>query len=337
MITESVTRARVLGRVADHLIARQVGHPLRVAVDGITAAGKTTLARELAAAVAARGRPATHLSMDGFHHARAHRRRQGRDSATGYYEDAYDFPTFTRTVLAPLGPGGDRRYRRRIIDLAADAPVDEPPVTATEGMVLVVDGSFLQRDLTWDEVVLVDTAFAVARDRGSRRDADAFGGITAAENAYDARYHAASRRYLTEVDPAASATIVIGNDDPAHPELRRIGGPANAEVALFSYGTLQLPAVQVEHFGRRLAGRPDTLPGHRQDWVTITDPAVVAVSGTDRHPIVRRTGDPADTTAGTVLTLTTVELAAADIYEVDDYRRTLVRLGSGASVWVYLA
>jgi uridine kinase len=77
MITESVTRARVLGRVAHHLVARQVGHPPRVAVDGITAAGKTTLARELAAAVAARGRPAAHLSMDGFHHPRAHRHRQG--------------------------------------------------------------------------------------------------------------------------------------------------------------------------------------------------------------------------------------------------------------------
>lgn len=327
----------MVGRVADHLVARQVGHPLRVAVDGITAAGKTTLAHELAAAVATRGRPATHLSMDGFHHPRAHRHRQGRDSATGYYEDAYDFPTFTRTVLTPLGPDGDRRYRHRVIDLATNTSADEPPVTAAEDTVLVVDGSFLQRDLTWDEVVFVDTAFDVARGRGTRRDADAFGGVTAAESAYDARYHAASRRYLTEVDPAARATVVIGNDDPAYPELRRIGGPANAEVHLFSYGTLLLPAVQVAHFGRRLAGHPDTLPGHRQDWVTITDPAVVAVSGTDRHPIVRHTGEPTDTIAGTVLSLTTAELAAADSYEVDDYRRTLVRLSSGAHAWVYLA
>jgi len=47
-----ITRERVLGRIADHLAARELGHPLRVAVDGVTAAGKTTLARELAAAVA---------------------------------------------------------------------------------------------------------------------------------------------------------------------------------------------------------------------------------------------------------------------------------------------
>jgi len=341
VITEptGASRVRVLGRVADHLVARRAGHPLRVAVDGVTAAGKTTFARELAAAVTARGRTAIHLSMDGFHHPRAHRHRQGRDSAAGYYADAYDFAAFAGTVLDPLGPGGDRRYRERIIDLASDTAVDEPPVTAPEDAVLVVDGSFLQRDLAgrWDEVVFVDTALEVARGRGTRRDAAAFGGVEHAERAYEQRYHAASRRYLTEVDPRSSATIVVGNDDVTRPVLHRIGGRADAAVRLFSYGTLRLPSVQVEHFGRVLTGEPDALPGHRQDWVTITDPAVVAASGTDRHPIVRATGDPADTTEGTVLTLTTAELAAADLYEVDDYRRTHVRLTSGTDSWVYLA
>lgn len=334
MITTS-TRRRVLDRIADHLAERRPGHPLRVAVDGITAAGKTTLARELTAALVERGRPAAHLSMDGFHHPRAHRHRQGRDSADGYYADAYDFPAFARTVLDPLGPGGDRRYRQRIIDLRTDTSVDEPPVLADEDVVLVVDGSFLQRDLAWDEVVFVDTAFDLARARGSRRDAELFGGAEQAEHAFDHRYHAASRRYLAEIDPAARATVVVGNDDPDNPVLRRIGGSADATVRLFSYGTLQNPPVQLEHFGRHLVGTPDVLPGHRKDWVTITDPAVIAVSGTDRHPIVRL--DPAASVGGTVLELTTEELAAADLYEVDDYRRFLVRLGSGADAWVYLS
>jgi hypothetical protein len=41
--------------------------------------------------------------------------------------------------------------------------------------------------------------------------------------------------------------------------------------------------------------------------------------------------------AGTVLELTAEELAAADRYEVDDYRRVPVRLGSGLQAWVYLS
>lgn len=39
---------------------------------------------------------------------------------------------------------------------------------------------------------------------------------------------------------------------------------------------------------------------------------------------------------GTVFTITATELAADD-YEVHDYRRMLVRLGSGIEAWVYFA
>jgi hypothetical protein len=106
---------------------------------------------------------------------------------------------------------------------------------------------------------------------------------------------------------------------------------------LFSYGTLQQPEVQQANFGRPLDGAADALVGYRLDWVLITDPAVIAVSGSDRHPIVRHTADAADRVAGTVFAVTPKELEAADEYEVDDYARVLVTLGSGLSSWVYLA
>lgn len=333
-------RGKVVGRIADHLAAQHPGHPVRAAVDGITAAGKSTLAAELAAALRDRGREVIHLSMDGFHHPRAHRHRRGRDSADGYYEDAYDVASFARLVLAPLGLGGDGRYRSRIIDLATDRPIDEPAAQAAPDAVLVVDGSLLQRpELSglWDEVVFVDTSPAIARIRGTRRDAAVFDGLAGAEQAYERRYHAACRRYVEAVGPVDRASVVIGNDDLDQPELRRIGGPVDGVVRLFSYGTLRKADVQLANFGRQLVGTPDTLPAHRSDWVTITDPDVVAASGSDRHPIIRPTGDPGDSVAGIVFTLTTAELAAADGYEVEDYRRVLVRLGSGSPAWVYLA
>jgi gamma-glutamylcyclotransferase (GGCT)/AIG2-like uncharacterized protein YtfP len=106
---------------------------------------------------------------------------------------------------------------------------------------------------------------------------------------------------------------------------------------LFSYGTLQQAEVQQANFGRLLDGAADALVGYRQDWVLITDPAVIAVSGSDRHPIVRHTADPSDRVAGTVFEVTAQELLAADDYEVDDYARVLVTLASGLSSWVYLA
>lgn len=220
-----MTRAEVIGHIADRLVSSAPDHPVRVAVDGITAAGKTTLANELAESVSQRGRPALRLSMDGYHHRRAHRYRKGRDSADGYYEDAYDFPELVRLVLAPLGAGGSRAYRQRIIDLPTDEPVDEPPVRAQADAILIVDGSFLQRPELrphWDVVVFVHTDFDTAQDRGTTRDAAAFGGVDKASTAFKTRYHAANHRYLAEVSPETRADIVIDNNDIDHPTLTRI-------------------------------------------------------------------------------------------------------------------
>lgn len=104
---------------------------------------------------------------------------------------------------------------------------------------------------------------------------------------------------------------------------------------VFSYGTLRQPDVQKSLYGRVVEMVPDTLPGYRIDWLTITDPGVIATSGSSCHPILRR-GDPSDSVAGAYLELTEVELRATDGYEVDDYRRHEVTLASGVAAWVYL-
>ncbi|MGY4919479.1 gamma-glutamylcyclotransferase family protein [Streptomyces sp. 900116325] len=106
--------------------------------------------------------------------------------------------------------------------------------------------------------------------------------------------------------------------------------------ALFTYGTLQMREVQLARFGRLLQGRRDALPGYRTTELQITDPDVIAVSGTDRHLLVIPSDDPADSVEGVVLELTDKELAAADDYEVDDYARVEVTLVSGTKAWAYL-
>jgi len=105
---------------------------------------------------------------------------------------------------------------------------------------------------------------------------------------------------------------------------------------LFSYGTLRQPEVQRSIFGRELDGRTDAIIGYELDFVTITDPEVVAVSGSDRHPILRPSQAPDAHVDGTVFAISTAELAAADDYEVDAYRRISVPLRSGAQAWVYV-
>ena len=105
---------------------------------------------------------------------------------------------------------------------------------------------------------------------------------------------------------------------------------------LFSYGTLQLEAVQLANFGRRLAGMADVLTGFVAGTIEIDDPTIVSLSGKRHHVIARFTGEPADTIAGTVYTLTPAEIERADDYESEPYIRVPVVLRSGTPAWVYV-
>ncbi|MEN5145298.1 gamma-glutamylcyclotransferase family protein [Brevundimonas diminuta] len=109
------------------------------------------------------------------------------------------------------------------------------------------------------------------------------------------------------------------------------------DILLFSYGTLQDPAVQKANFGRLLEGTADRLMGFVLSEVEITDPEVIAQSGLSRHPILQRSGDAADTVDGAAFHITADELRAADAYESADYQRVLAPMASGREAWVYIA
>jgi len=109
-----------------------------------------------------------------------------------------------------------------------------------------------------------------------------------------------------------------------------------ADVALFSYGTLQLSEVQLANYGRELEGSPDALAGYRLAVVPDRDPNAVRISGAKTHFIVQPTGNPADRVPGMLFFLTAEELAKNDRYEGSDYGRAELVLESGRRALVYV-
>ncbi len=105
---------------------------------------------------------------------------------------------------------------------------------------------------------------------------------------------------------------------------------------LFSYGTLQLPYVQMANFGRLLEGVHDTLVGYYIEQIEITDADVLAQSAQKFHPILRYSGHMNDHVSGTAFAVSELDVVRADSYEVADYRRVAVTLLSGKDAWVYV-
>jgi GNAT superfamily N-acetyltransferase len=105
---------------------------------------------------------------------------------------------------------------------------------------------------------------------------------------------------------------------------------------LFSYGTLRSETVQLASFGRTLKGEKDYLKRYRITTMEITDADVLAKSGEKYHPAAIPSKNEKDKIEGIVFEITPEELTVADAYEVDDYVRTSVRLGSGKKAWMYI-
>jgi uridine kinase len=217
-LATSEPRDAALRTLADAIVARSLEHPLRVAIDGIDAAGKSTLADELAPLVERRNRPVIRASIDGFHRPRAERYRRGADSPEGYYRDSFDHDVIRTLLLQPLGPGGSRRFRRAAFDWRNDAAVDARLQEAPPDAVLLVDGVFCQRQELndcWDLRIFVHVDEAEALRRGVERS----GGGDAERRRYLTRYLPGQRLYIAERQPQERADIVLDNTDVERPSI----------------------------------------------------------------------------------------------------------------------
>lgn len=112
--------------------------------------------------------------------------------------------------------------------------------------------------------------------------------------------------------------------------------PAQADVLLFVYGTLRLPQVQLDTFGRVIDGNDEVLLGYTLDYLDVIDPHVPELSGRSTHPVLRATGNRLDKVFGRVLLVTDEEVDAADEYAAHSHHRARVLLTGDREAWVYI-
>jgi uridine kinase len=212
----------VIGVVAEWIAALGPGR-LRVAVDGMTGAGKTSFGHELAAALRRRGRPTMRASMDDFKHPWRHAREHGYDrvSGEGYYRNAYDFRSARDLLLEPAGSSGSGMVALCGHDPLTGEDHRDKRISAPPDAILIVDSVFAFRpeyDDCWEYRIWLDVDPETALSRGVARDR-ATEGVEEATRVHRDRYHVAEAIYLAEVRPQALADVIIDNRDFAGPRL----------------------------------------------------------------------------------------------------------------------
>ena len=213
-------RSQLVNTLAGRILRIEQPHPVRVAIDGPDAAGKTTLAQELAAPLQARRRPVIRASIDGFHNPALVRYGRGENSPEGYYRDSFNYRALIESLLNPLGPDGSRRYRSAVFDYRTDSEAQTAIRVAEVNAILLFDGVFLLRpELAgyWDFSIFVEAAFGVTLARAERRDAFLFGGVGGVRRRYERRYMPGQKLYFDECRPKELATVVVDNNDPRNP------------------------------------------------------------------------------------------------------------------------
>ncbi|MGW2426791.1 uridine kinase [Streptomyces sp. NPDC001709] len=217
--TTSHERRALVERIAKRILALGQGR-LAVAIDGLTAAGKTSFGHELAEWISAAGRPVLRATLDDFKKPWKDRHLYDRESGEGYYRNAFDYDVVKRLLLDPF-----RSPQAALCGLCSIDPLtqqdhssDAAPLASNS--VLIVDGVFAFRpeiNTYWDFRVWLQVDAELSVQRGADRDQDWAG--SDAESIHRNRYLVAERIYLQEVDPIPMMDVVIDNSTFASPRV----------------------------------------------------------------------------------------------------------------------
>lgn len=220
--TITAERSPLLGHIADRIQALGDRRAL-VAVDGRTAAGKTTLGHELAWLLSDAGRVVLRASLDDFKRPWAEAHRYNRVSGEGYYRNAFDLEAIRDLLLEPAHPTGTGLAALCSIDPITQINHSDTRVAMPNNGVLIVDGVFALRpelNYHWDLRIWIDIDPTVSMRRGTGRDAPRVGAARA-EALHRERYGPAELIYIAEANPVSLADIVVDNTCFDLPQLLR--------------------------------------------------------------------------------------------------------------------
>jgi uridine kinase len=217
------TRSELVDQLTTAILGLHTEEPTLVAVDGRSAAGKTTLADELAETVTAKGRPVLRSSIDDFHPpGHKYRSIERRYTPDSYYAEGYDYATFRAFVLDPLRAGGNRSCRLAFWDSFNDVPFPKRSTEVPCGAIVIIDGIFLLRsDLRqyWDYTIWVDIDWDSMLDRAAKRDVAWMGSAEIVLDRYRAFWIPTHELYEAEINPQRHANAIVDNRHPEAPSL----------------------------------------------------------------------------------------------------------------------
>jgi uridine kinase len=177
--------------------------------------GKTIFCKKLTEYLNNNGQKAIQVTIDGYHNSKEIRYKQGRDSAKGYYEDAYNETAFIENILKS-SQKEQPFYIEQIHDLETDEQINPIRKELTDKHIILTDGAYIFKKIYrehWDLKIYLQTDFNTALKRGIQRDLVLLGGLKSTKEKYDNRYHKASKMYIEENKPTEFADIIIDNTE----------------------------------------------------------------------------------------------------------------------------
>ena len=187
--------------------------PMLVAISGIDGSGKTTLARKLENALAARGFRVALIGTDAWHHP-ASIRFGGDRPAEHFYRNAFRFDELFRRLIDPLRRNGSVTLTANLVRMQ---PETRYPHTyhLRQIDIILLEGIFLfRRDLRerYDLSFWIDCTFETALERALARNQEGLSRERLRSD-YEDLYFPAQRIHLAHDWPRFFADAILPEDD----------------------------------------------------------------------------------------------------------------------------